>query len=58
MIEFRRTLASSFLFKFFIHVMSSVAGSLVADDEKSAGAPYQVRPSSLTLNGIKKINRI
>lgn len=45
MIEYRRTLCSSFLFKFFNFVLAEVSPHLVAADEKCASVPYS-RPLS------------
>jgi len=45
MIEFRRTLAASFLFKFFIHVMNQTTPDALDASEKSAGDMYS-RPIS------------
>lgn len=55
MIEYRRTLCSAFLFKFFHFVLAQVKPSAVAPEEASCSVPYH-RPLSQGLQHAKENN--
>mmetsp|Transcript_4472 Transcript_4472/g.11222 ORF Transcript_4472/g.11222 Transcript_4472/m.11222 type:complete len:1333 (-) Transcript_4472:294-4292(-) len=56
MIEYRRTLCSSFLMKFYVFVLGQVDPSSVPKDEATCAVPYS-RPESKGLQHFKETNK-